>query len=97
MNPKLKLVLFNAGHCMAFKHYISFPADLAANFGCNQFRITPDIISKLFGAQPSEVAVNLSRRPFLGQVIDLDLLLCTGFNSEYAMSYFYSETIAPDQ
>ena len=37
-----------------------------------------------FCAPPSEVAVlfnwNLSRRPFLGQVVDLDLLLCTGFN-----------------
>ena len=39
-----------------------------------------------FCAQPSEVAVlldlNLSRRPFLRQVVDLDLLLCTGFDSE---------------
>ena len=37
-----------------------------------------------FCAQPSEVAalfnLNLSRCPFLGQVVDLDLLLCTGFN-----------------
>ena len=37
-----------------------------------------------FYAPPSEVAVlfdsNLSRLPFLGQVINLDLLLCTGFN-----------------
>ena len=37
---------------------------------------------------PSEVAVlfdsNLSRRPFLGQVVDLDLLLCTGLDSEHA-------------
>ena len=34
----------------------------------------------------AEVAVlfnwNLSRYPFLGQVIDLDLKLCTGFDSE---------------
>ena len=39
-----------------------------------------------FCAPPSEVAVlfdsNLSRRPFLGQLVDLDLLLCTGFDSE---------------
>ena len=27
---------------------------------------------------------NLSRRPSLGQVIDLDLTLCTGFDSEHA-------------
>ena len=32
---------------MAFKHQISFATDLAANFGCNQFRITPAIVSKL--------------------------------------------------
>ena len=36
-----------AGHYMAFKHSISFAADLPANFSCNQFRITPDIVSKL--------------------------------------------------
>ena len=39
-----------------------------------------------FCAQPWEVAVlfnlNLSRRPFLRQVVNLDLLLCTGFYSE---------------
>ena len=52
-----------------------------------------------FCAPPSEVAVlfdlNLSRRPFLGQVVDSDLLLCTGFDSEHAFcsyAYFYSET-----
>ena len=36
---------------------------------------------------PSEVAVlfyaNLSRCPFLGQVVALDLMLCTGFNLEH--------------
>ena len=73
----------NAGHYMAFKHSISFAIDLAANFGCNRFRITPDIVSKLC-APLSEVAVlfdsNLSRRPFLGHVFDLDLLLCKGFD-----------------
>ena len=35
-------------------------------------------------ALPSEVTVlfdwNQSRRPFLGLVVNLDLLLCTGFN-----------------
>ena len=44
-------------------------------------------------APPSEVAVlfqvssNLSRRPYLGQVIDLDLLLCTGFNLEHVVLF----------
>ena len=40
----------NAGHYMAFKHCISFATYLAANFGCNRFRITPDIVSKLLRA-----------------------------------------------
>ena len=44
-----------------------------------------------FCAPPSEVAVlfdsNLSRRPFLGQVVDLDLLLCTGFDSEHVVLF----------
>ena len=44
-----------------------------------------------FGAQPSDVAVffnlNLNRRPYLEQVIDLDLLLCTGFNLEHVVLF----------
>ena len=44
-----------------------------------------------FCAQPSEVTVlfnlNLSRRPFLQQVVDLHLLLCTGFNSEHVFLF----------
>ena len=44
-----------------------------------------------FCAPPSEVAVlfdsNLSRLPFLGQVVDLDLLLCTGFDLEHAVLF----------
>ena len=39
----------------------------------------------------SEVAMlfnsNLSRLPFCGQVVDLDLLLCTGFNLEHAVLF----------
>ena len=44
-----------------------------------------------FCAPLSEVAVlfdsNLSRRPFLGQVVNLDLMLCTGFDSEHAVLF----------
>ena len=44
-----------------------------------------------FCAPPSEVAAlfnsNLSRRPFLGQVVDTDLLLCTGFDSEHVVLF----------
>ena len=45
----------------------------------------PDIVPS-FCLPPSEVAVllssNLSRHPFLRQVVDLDLLLCTGSDLE---------------
>ena len=91
----------NAGHYMAFKHSISFATDLDANFG-SKSRLT-SFPSSGFCAPPFEVAAlfdsNLSRRPFLGQVVDFDLLLCTGLDSEHVvlllilpMSYFYSET-----
>ena len=44
-----------------------------------------------FYATSSEVAVlfdsNLSRRSFLGQVVDLDLLLCAGFYLEHAILF----------
>ena len=80
---------------MAFKYPISFATSLAANFGCNWFRIMPDIFSKLL-MPPSEVTVlfdlNLSRHPFLGLVVNLDdvkldLLLCTGFNLEHVVLF----------
>ena len=49
----------------------------------------PEIVSKLLRAA-SEVALlfdsNLSI-PFLGQVVDLDLLLCTGFDLEHAVLF----------
>ena len=42
-------------------------------------------------APPSEVTAlfdsNLSKRPVLGQVVDTDLLLCTGFDSEHAVLF----------
>ena len=47
-NRKLKLVQsMLVTQYMAFKHRISFVTDLAANFGCDRFRIMPDIVSKL--------------------------------------------------
>ena len=87
-NRKSKLVL--AGHYMAFKHRILFAIDLAANLGWIDSESRQTSFQSFF-APPSEVAVlfdsNLSRRPFLGQVVDLDLLLCTGFDSEHAVSF----------
>ena len=44
-----------------------------------------------FCVPPSEVSVlfilNLSKRPFLGQVVHSDLLLCTEFNLEHAVLF----------
>ena len=87
-NRKSKLVL--AGHYMAFKHRILFAIDLAANLGWIDSESRQTSFQSFF-APPSEVAVlfdsNLSRRPFLGQVVDLDLLLCTGFYLEHAVLF----------
>ena len=55
MSILLKIVILksgarqvNAGLYVAFKHRIFFETNLAANFGCDQFRIMPEIVSKLF-------------------------------------------------
>ena len=57
-------------------HFFSIATVLAVKFGSNQFRIMPEIVSKLWHI-PSGVAVllnwNLYRSPFLGQVVHLDL------------------------
>ena len=80
-----------AGHYVAFKkHSILLATDLAANFGCYRFSITPDIVSKLLRtAIWSRCAVQFKpeQTPFLGQVVDLDLLLCRGFDSEHAFLF----------
>ena len=83
LNRKPKLV--------AFKYRIAFATILAADFNCDQFRIMSDIISKNLRAAIAAISCqvvlfhpNLSRRPFLGQVVDWDLLLCTRFNLEHA-------------
>ena len=48
---KIEACPVNAGHYdMPFKHHISFAINLAANFGCNLFSITHDIVSKLMHA-----------------------------------------------
>ena len=69
---------------MAFNYRISFVTDLAANFECESYAINLESYQTSFPsfcAQPSEVAVlfdwpgNLSRCPFVGQVVDLNLLL----------------------
>ena len=70
---------------MDAKYCIPIATNLAGNFGCNQFRILPEIVFKL-DVLSFEVAVlfdwNLSRCPFL-QVVNLELLLCTGLDLDH--------------
>ena len=48
LSRKLKLQCqVNAGLYVAFRHCVSFTTDSAANVGCNQFRIVPEILFKL--------------------------------------------------
>ena len=55
---------------MAFRHSFSFVTLFAANFGCDWVMPTLQVV----------VLFNWNlKAPFLGQVFDLDLLLCTGF------------------
>ena len=59
---------------MAFKYFISFATDLAANFGWNQFRIIPDIVSKhLCTAIRSHCAVQMESEqtlfPWTGHIL----------------------------
>ena len=44
---RLELKYFHTGLYMAFEHSILFATNLAANFGCYQFRIISEIVSKL--------------------------------------------------
>ena len=80
----------NAGHYMASN--IAFHLQLIRL----QTLVAIDAESRLtsipsFCTPPCEVAAlfdsNLSRRPFLRQVVDLDLLLCTGFDLEHAVLF----------
>ena len=60
---------------MAFKNFISCATYLAAKFGCNRFRIIPDIVSMLLCASIcSDCAVSLEseQTPFLKKVVTVD-------------------------
>ena len=92
----------NAGHYMAFKHHISFATDLTANFGCNRFKIKPDIVSKLLRAAiSSRCAVRLEseqmpfpRTAWTGRRLRSAALHRIRFGTcgFVPMSYFYSVT-----
>ena len=69
---KIKLIEarpVNAGHYMAFNFCISFAIDLAANFGCERFRITPDLVSKLFARRRRASQVDVHLKSLCGAAI----------------------------
>ena len=84
---------------MAFKYHISLATDLTANFGCNWFRITPDIVSKLLRAtiwSSCAVQFESEQTPFpqTGLLLRFAALHRIQFGTccFVPMSYFYSET-----
>ena len=96
---------WHAGHYMAFKYCISVTTHLAANFGCYRFRIMPDIVSKLLRAAIwSRCPVRLDsehwQTPFFWtgrrrRLVDLDLLIGTGFDSEKEDLFLCQESKIP--
>ena len=85
-NRKLKLVLSNWHSNIAFHLRLIWLQTLVAID--SELRLT---LFPSFCTQTSEVAVlfylNLSTLPFPGQVIDLYLLLCTGFDLEHTVLF----------
>ena len=73
-----------------FKHHISFGLIWLQTLVVINSELCLTLFPS-FCAQPSEVSVlldsNLSRCPFLRQVVDTDLLLCSGFNLEHAVLF----------
>ena len=84
---------------MAFQHRILFATDLAANFGCYRFRITPDFVSKLLRTAiwsrcPVRLESEQTPFPWTGRQFRPAALdrIRFGTCSFVPMSYFYSET-----
>ena len=97
-NSKIEARSVNAGHYIAFKHGISFATDLAANFGCNRFKIAQDIVSKLLRSaiwSCCAVWFESEQIPFLGQLRRFRPAalhrIRFGTCCFVPMSYFYSE------
>ena len=83
---------------MAFKDCISFAAANLVVINSESWQPCQGLFPSFFSL-PSEVAVLFDcdprKYPFLRQILDLDLLLCTGFNSEHLdliLSFSKSET-----
>ena len=101
-NRKLKLVLSTL--VTTLLSYIAFHLQLI----WLQTLVAIDAESRLTSfpnicVQPSEVAglfyLNPSRRPFLGQVVNLDLI-CTGFDLEHAVLFlccFFTQRLMTDR
>ena len=90
---------WHASFYMAFKHFISFATNMAANSGCNRFRIMPDIISKLLRAaiwSCCAAQLESEQTPFCltGSGFWSAALQKVGFRTcgFLPMSYFYLET-----
>ena len=98
VNKKLKLVLSSRSlHGIQTQHFICnlFGHNFAANFCYKQFRIMPDIVSKLLCTSIwSHCAIIFKseqnqQMPFLRQEVDVDQLLYTGFDPEHAVLFLY--------
>ena len=107
VKKKIKYSPVNAGHYMAFKHHISYATSLAAVCLQTLAAIHSESCQTSFPGfcvPPFEVAVlfnsNLSTRPFLRQVVYLDLVLSTGFYnfySEHAVLFLFHQRPMNDQ
>ena len=60
----MKARTVNAGLFMAFKYHISFATDFVANFGCDLFRIIPEIVEKNLESEQTPF--------FFGQIVHFD-------------------------
>ena len=91
--PKMEACPVNAGHYMAYKHLVSFATDWAAIFGCDWFRIMPDIDSKLLRAAMKSLCCLIPQIGYRLRVLDLQL--CTRLFSEHAVLFVIMFTQRP--
>ena len=81
---------------MAFSHSFSFSTVLAANFGCNWFRITPEIVSKLLRTGCA-LQFESEQMPFFWQVVEyVDSFLCLLLIQRTINDKKFSEAISTD-
>ena len=86
---KMKARTVNAGLFMAFKYHISFATDFVANFGCDLFRIIPEIVEK--NLESEQTPFFLDR---LSILMKFDLMFCTGLDLQnvfYSYAFFFTQ------